>query len=464
MSKYQTVFKQLSDNAMAIGSTNHQERRAKILKIEKALLKYRKEIQEALFKDFRKHASEVDLSEIFPILKEASFVRSRLKKWMTPVRVPTPITLLGSSSKIRYESKGVVLIISPWNFPINLTFGPLISAVAAGNVIVLKPSEHTPHSSAITKKIIEEIFPANEVVVIEGGVEDAKELLDLPFHHIFFTGAPSIGKEIMKAAAKNLTSITLELGGKSPTIVDDSASLDTTAKRIVYSKLMNNGQICIAPDYILVQDSIKDVLVQKIKKYSEELYGSDPKLSPEYCRMVNSRQFSRVTGYMEEALRDGARIEMGGRFDAEEDFIEPTVISGLKPESKLLNEEIFGPVLPIVTFKKIEEAILWINKKERPLALYMYSHDCSNIQKVSQNTRAGATCVNNSIVHFFNNHLPFGGVNHSGMGNSRGWFGFESFSNARAEYYQFLPGATDLLGPPFTGWKKKIIDFTMKWL
>lgn len=464
MSKYQSVFDQLSANAITIGSTNHQERKAKILKIEKTLLKYRKEIQEALFKDFRKHESEVDLSEIFPILKEASFVRKRLKKWMTPVRVPSPITLLGSTSKIRYESKGVVLIISPWNFPINLTFGPLISAVAAGNVIVLKPSEHTPHSSAITKKIIEEIFPANEVVVIEGGVEDAKALLDLPFHHIFFTGAPSIGKEIMKAAAKNLTSITLELGGKSPTIVDESAALDTTAKRIVYSKLMNNGQICIAPDYVLVQESIKDQWIQKIKMYSEELYGNDPKLSPEYCRMVNQRQFSRVTGYIDEAVKEGAKIEMGGQIDAQEDYIAPTVISGIPSTSKLLNEEIFGPVLPVVTFRKIEEAIQFVNERERPLALYIYSQNHANIRKIIKNTRAGATCVNNSIVHFFNNHLPFGGVNHSGLGKSRGWFGFESFSNARAEYYQFLPGATDLLGPPFTGWKKKIIDFTMKWL
>jgi aldehyde dehydrogenase (NAD+) len=464
MSKYQPVFDQLSANAIAIGSTNYKERSTKILKIEKALLKYRKEIQEALFKDFRKHESEVDLSEIFPILKEASFVRKRLKKWMTPVRVPTPITLLGSTSKIRYESKGVVLILSPWNFPINLTFGPLISAVAAGNVIALKPSEHTPHASAITRKIIEEIFPPNEVVVIEGGVEDAKALLELPFHHIFFTGAPAVGKEIMKAAATNLTSVTLELGGKSPTIIDESASLDTTAKRIVYSKLMNNGQICIAPDYVLVQESIKDQLIQKIKKYSEELYGSDPKISPEYCRMVNQRQFARVTSYIDEAMREGAKLEMGGDYDPEEVYISPTVISGLTSTSKVLNEEIFGPVLPMVTFRKIEEAIQFVNEKERPLALYIYSQNHANIRKIIKNTRAGATCVNNSIVHFFNNHLPFGGVNHSGIGNSRGWFGFESFSNARAEYMQFLPGATDLLGPPFTGWKKKLIDFTMKWL
>jgi len=241
-------------------------------KKQKTIMKYRPEIKEALYNDYKKHPSEVDLTEIYPITSEIKHARSHLSHWMGRHGVPTPLSLMGSSSYIKYEPKGVVLIISPWNFPFNLTFCPLISAVAAGNVVMVKPSENTPHASALMKKIIGEVFDDNEVVLVEGGVQTAQKLLELPWNHIFFTGAPSIGKIVMAAAAKHLTSVTLELGGKSPTIIDETADLNMAARRIAWSKFLNNGQVCIAPDYVYVHSSQKDKFVAKVKEYVGKYY------------------------------------------------------------------------------------------------------------------------------------------------------------------------------------------------
>jgi len=378
--------------------------------------------------------------------------------------VRTPLTLFGASSHIHYEPKGVVLIIAPWNFPINLTFGPLVTAIAAGNCVIVKPSEHTPHASAVTKSIIEEVFDESEVAVVEGGIETSTSLLALPFNHIFFTGAPAIGKVVMEAASKHLTSVTLELGGKSPTIVDETASVDAAARRIAWAKYTNNGQICLAPDYLFVHESKKDEFLDKLKKNIESFYGLDARRSDSYARIVNNRHYHRLSGYLDDAKAKGATVAYGGRTDGSEDYIEPTVLTDVDPSSDVMTDEIFGPVLPVYSYKSLDEPIELINSKEKPLALYIYSKSQPNIDRIMENTRAGGTCINHSAVHFFNNNLPFGGSNNSGIGKGHGFFGFEVFSNARGVFKQLLPfSAIELMTAPFNKLKQTLIDLSIKY-
>ncbi|MEM8908256.1 MAG: aldehyde dehydrogenase family protein, partial [Bacteroidota bacterium] len=340
---------------------------------------------------------------------------------------------------------------------------PLISAIAAGNTVMVKPSEHTPNSSALMKKMVAEVFSEEEVVLIEGGVEAAQKLLALPFNHIFFTGAPSIGKIVMAAAAKNLTSVTLELGGKSPTIVDKTANIDTAARRIAWGKFMNNGQICIAPDYVFVHEAVHDQFISKVQDYVQQYYSEDPSKAASYSRMVNHRHYQRVKNYVKEALQKGASAKLGNQFDDQQDYIAPTVLTKVPMDAQLMQEEIFGPVLPVHSFKDIDEVIAIINSKEKPLALYIYSQNNKNINQVLNNTRAGGGCINHNAVHFFNSNLPFGGSNNSGIGKGHGWYGFQAFSNPRGTLKQHIPNALELLLPPYNNFKQKLIDLTIKY-
>jgi aldehyde dehydrogenase (NAD+) len=459
----QRIFNAQKENQFKVGKTTARERIAKLDKLHKAVLKYREEIKKALYNDFRKHPSEVDLTEIYPVTSEIKHAKRDIRRWMRNHKVSTPLALMGSSSYIKYEPKGVVLIVSPWNFPINLTFGPLVTAIAAGNTVIIKPSEQTPHASAIMAKIIKEIYPENEVALVEGGIPTSKDLMELPFNHIFFTGAPSIGKIYMRAAAEHLTSVTLELGGKSPTIVDETADVDTAARRIAWGKFMNNGQICIAPDYIFVHESKKQAFLEKVRSYLQSFYSEDASKEKSYSRMVNNNHYNRVKGYFEDALDKGANIEAGGKFDGDQDYISPTVMTNVSKDSTLMTEEIFGPVLPVYGFTNVDEVIKEINSREKPLALYIYSKKKKNIQHILDNTRAGGSCINHNAVHFFNTNLPFGGSNNSGIGKAHGWHGFEGFSNPRAVFTQHIPNALEMLMPPYNDFKQKLIDLTIKW-
>lgn len=461
--KIQQVFDLQRKHQYELANRGYKARAAALKRLHKSLLNHRDAIKEALHKDFRKHPSEVDLTEIYAVTTEIKHTLRHLRSWMQSQSVAVPVAQLGSSSRITYEPKGVVLIISPWNFPINLTFGPLVSAIAAGNTVIIKPSEMTPHASAVMAKIIKEVFDEKEVALFEGGVETSTALLQLPFNHIFFTGASSIGKIVMKAASEHLASVTLELGGKSPTIVDDSANIALAAKRIAWGKYINNGQICLAPDYLLVQENVKEKFLQEIEKQSKAFFDEDPQASESYARIVNNRHFERVKSYLDDAVETGATIRMGGKLDGHEDYIAPTIVENPAPDSKLMTEEIFGPVLPVLTFKDIKEVSSYINKGEIPLALYIYSKNRKNIREVMDNTRSGAVCINHNALHFFNSNLPFGGSNFSGIGKSHGWFGFEAFSNVKAVYKQILPSAIDFLTPPYNGFKQKLIDLTIKW-
>lgn len=457
------IFNLQKANYIKVGQSTAKERIAKLNKLHNTVLKYRQEIRDAMYNDYKKPAAEVDLTEIYVISGEIKHAKSHIKRWMRPKKVATPIAFLGSSSWIQYESKGVCLIISPWNYPLQLAFGPLISAIAAGNTVILKPSEHTPHVSAIMRKIIEEVFEENEVAIFEGAVETATALLSLPFNHIFFTGAPEIGKVVMTAAAKNLTSVTLELGGKSPTIIDQTADIKGTLKRLAWGKFSNCGQICIAPDYVLVHESRHDEFVAEMKKLLFSFYGEDPMQSEAYMRMVNNHHFHRVKSYLDDSVAKGGQVVIGGRTNSDENYIEPTVVTDVPLDSDLMEKEIFGPVLPVIPFKDLTEVTALINAGEKPLALYIYSKSKKNIKYIMKNTRAGGTCINNSDVHFFNNNLPFGGSNNSGIGKSHGRFGFEAFSEARSVLKQNLPGALELLLPPYTDLKMKLINLTIKW-
>ncbi len=460
----QRIFELQRTHQYEVARTSARERIAKLRKLERAIFAYREEIREAMYADFRKPTIEVDMVEIYTVLSEIRHAIRNLRRWMAPRRVPTPITLFGARSFVQYEPKGVVLILSPWNYPVNLTLGPLVAAIAAGNCVLLKPSEMTPHTSAVLAKLVRSIFQECEVALVEGAVETAQALLDLPFNHIFFTGSPNIGKIVMKAAAKHLASVTLELGGKSPTIVDESANLDAAARRIAWVKYTNNGQTCIAPDYVLVHERRKEDLVQKIKSYIKQMYSGQAEQSDDYARMVNEKHFERVQSYLDDAQERGVNIAAGGQTNADDRFIAPTILTDVPLDAKVMEEEIFGPVLPILTFRYLQEAVDLINAKERPLALYIFSKNQKNIRYVLQNTRAGDVGINHNGVHFFNNNLPFGGVNNSGIGKAHGWFGFEAFSNAKGVFRQVLPSPLELLLPPYTHFKQRLIDIVLKWI
>jgi aldehyde dehydrogenase (NAD+) len=459
------TFTLQKSNQQKVADSTARDRIKKLDRLFDAVLKYRKDIQEALYNDFRKHPSEVDIAEIYKLTSDLKHTRSHLAKWMRPRKVSTPLAQVGASSYIHYEPKGQVLIISPWNFPFNLTFGPMISAIAAGNCIILKPSEYTPHASALMKKMITELFDESEVALIEGGIEASTELLKMPFNHIFFTGAPEIGKVVMKAAAEHLASVTLELGGKSPTIVDESANLKAAAQRIAFGKWVNNGQACIAPDYVYVQQSVAVEFMNLLKSTLKFYYGEDASLSNSYNRIVNNNHFKRIEGYFNDALSKGAVVAYGGKTDPKQDYFGPTIMTNISEDTDLWKKEIFGPILPILVYSDLQEVIDKINAKDKPLALYIYSKSNKNINTIINNTRAGGTCVNHSGIHFFNNELPFGGANNSGIGKGHGYFGFEEFSNPRAIVKQWSPlSGVDLMTPPYTAQKQKLIDLTIKWL
>jgi len=461
---YQELFNAQKANQFKIGNTTYNERIKKLNRLQKAIeVTFRAQIIEALQKDLGKPKVESEMTEIYPIVGDVKYAKKHLHKWMRHKKVATPLSMTGSKSYINYESKGVCLIISPWNFPFNLTFGPLVSAIAAGNTVIIKPSEMTPNASALMQTIITSIFSEDEVALVEGEVQTATDLLQLPFNHIFFTGSPMVGKIVMKAAANHLTSVTLELGGKSPTIIDETANLKIAAKRIMWSKFMNTGQICVSPDYILIKEDLKDAFTNECKLCLNTFYGDNPQDSKSYGRIVTTKHFERLKSHLDNAETLNAIIEIGGETNKESKYIAPTIVSDLNEVATLLEDEIFGPILPIVTYNTLDDAIDYINAKERPLALYIYSNSKKNIYSLLNNTRSGGVCINNNVIHYANHNLPFGGINNSGIGKSHGYHGFLAFSNERAVVKQYTYGIAELLFPPYTNFKETLARLTVKW-
>lgn len=447
-----------------VGQSSVSDRLAKLNRLARALKgNYRVQIQEALRTDLGKPLAETDLTEIYPVLAEIRHTRKHLRNWLRPKRVGTPLPLFGSASKIRCESKGVCLIISPWNYPINLTLVPLVSAIAAGNCCILKPSEFTPATATVLGKLIAEIFEPREIALIEGPVETAAALLELPFHHMYFTGSPRVGKIVMQAAAQHLASCTLELGGKSPAFVGASAAIKTAARRIAWGKSTNAGQTCIAPDYVIVHEKVKTEFVNELARAWDSFYPNGAENSTDLVRIVSKTHYNRLVTAMDEALSSGAQLVYGGQRDPECLFIGPTILDHVPENSTLLQEEIFGPILPIITVSEVQEGLDHINTGERPLALYIFSRNREEIALMEQQTRAGGTCVNHNLIHYANLELPFGGINNSGMGKSHGHAGFLEFSHERPVLRQYLPSSAELVRPPFTPWRERIAEWTMRW-
>ena len=458
------IFERQRATALRLRTSTAEERIAKIKKLRDTLLARSEEFHEAGFKDFRKPPVEVDLTEIITVVVEANDAIRHLKRWMKPKSVmPTPL-MLGTQAYVQCEPKGRSLIISPWNYPVNLTFGPLVSAIAAGCTAILKPSEMTPHLSALMVKITRELFSEDEVAIFEGDAAVSTALLSLPFDHIFFTGSPAIGKVVMAAAAKHLTSVTLELGGKSPTIVDASADLNLAARNILWGKFTNNGQTCIAPDHIFVHESVKDQFIEECRAVIANSYGTtaqDQMNSPYLARVVNQRHTQRIAGLLSDAQQRGARVLTGGAVDEGACFIAPTLLDNIPADAKIQSEEIFGPLLPIIAYRNLDEVIQQINDQPKPLALYVWSKTESNIKKVMQNTSAGGTCINHTVVQFLHANLPFGGVNNSGIGNGHGHYGFKAFSHERGVVRTRIMGAK-LFFPPYSPFTLKIIGMMKK--
>jgi len=454
-------------NKQNVKNTSAKERKRKLNALKKVIFEKREAIQQALYNDFRKAPAETDLTEIYPLVSEIRHAAVRVEEWMRPTKVETPLSFFGTSSKVVYEPKGCALIISPWNYPFQLCLIPLVSAVAAGNCAILKPSEYTPHTAAIIRQILKEVFAENEIAVVEGDYTVSEELLRLKFDHIFFTGSPAVGKVVMKAAAEHLASVTLELGGKSPVIVDETANMKASAKRITWGKLLNNGQTCIAPDYLFVHESKYNELLDELKKSVALGYGKteeEIKQSPDYCRIINSRHHARVKKLVQDAVEKGANVALGGKMDDSENYISPTILTDVPQDAEVLHEEIFGPVLPVMKYRNIQEPLDYINSKEKPLALYVFSKSQKNIDTVLNNTSAGGTCVNETLLHNAQPNLPFGGVNNSGIGNCHGLYGFKAFSHERAVLKQHMPkGSMENMYPPYKGFVLKMIDFTLKY-
>ncbi len=422
-----------------------------------------KALAEAMHRDFRKSPFEVWATEVGVVKQAVLTVRRQLSRWMQDEHVPGSLALAGMSSYIRYEPKGICLIMAPWNYPLNLSIVPLIYAIAAGNTVVLKPSELAPHTSSFIARMLGELFPTEEVYVAEGDVETAQALLELPFNHIFFTGSPAIGKIVMAAAAKHLASVTLELGGKSPVILDETADIPYHAEKLVWAKLMNNGQTCIAPDYVLVHESRQEQLLQCLRDSITKLYGGNPQASPDLARMINERHYHRIQGLVREAVHKGAYIAIGGHTDDSDLYIEPTVLTGVTESMHIMQEEIFGPVLPVMTFRTREEAIQIIRKRPKPLDLYIGSRNNANIRYFLKNTSAGNTVINEYMTSLSNPELPFGGVNNSGIGKSGGKYSFHEFSNARGVMHRhWLFGGLKMIQPPFSDAKMKLLKFFYK--
>ncbi len=462
LQRIKDVFARQQKQAIRLRQSTAAERIAKIERLKQAVEDHRDEIREACHKDFRKTEVETDLNEILTVLSECNDAIRHLSKWMRPKRVMPTQLMMGTSAWIQPQPKGTSLIIAPWNFPFTLMFGPLVSALAAGCTAILKPSEMTPHSSALMARIIREIYPEDEVALFEGDARTSTALLEQPFDHIFFTGAPAIGKIVMEAAAKNLTSVTLELGGKSPTIVDKTADLELAAKNIMFGKLTNSGQICIAPDYLFVHESVKDQFIQNCVAVIKERYGDTADAqakSPNLTHIVNERHTRRIGTLLEDATKRGARVITGGEVRQEESFIQPTLIDNIPEDAEILKEEIFGPLFPILTFKELDEVISYINERPKPLALYLWSENNDNVRRVMEETTSGGACINHTLVHFLHARLPFGGVNNSGIGAAHGEFGFKEFSHMRAVVKTRFMMAR-MLFPPYNSFKLLFIKLS----
>lgn len=406
---------------------------------------------DALATDLGKPRVEGFITDIAFVTSEVKAMIKNLKKWNRPERVGTPLVAMPGKSRLVPEPVGVVLVIAPWNYPIHLLLVPVAGAIAAGNAVVMKPSEVTSTTSALLATLVSKYMDSSAIALVEGGVPETTELLDQHFDHIFYTGNGSVGRIVMAAAVKNLTPVTLELGGKSPVIIDSSANLRVAARRIAWGKWLNAGQTCIAPDYVLVEASVRDAFVDQLSTAITEFFGADPKSSESYGRIVSPHHFNRVS-----ALMEGGTAVIGGETDAEARYIAPTVLLNVDLNAQLMKEEIFGPLLPIIDVASTNEAISYINANPHPLALYVFTGEKRIAKEVVDRTTAGGVTVNGTIMHFSNPNLPFGGIGESGMGGYHGKSGVRLFQHMKPVLTRGTKMDPSIAYPPYTDRKAKI--------
>lgn len=431
-------------------------RKEQLKKLSKAIKSYESDILEALYTDLGKNKVEAYATEIGITLKSIKNARKELKNWTKTKNVDTPLYLFPTKSYIKKEPYGTVLIIAPFNYPFQLVFEPLIGAIAAGNTAIIKPSELTPNVARVIKRLINETFDANYIEVIEGGIEETQTLIHLPFDYVFFTGSENVGKIVYQAASENLVPVTLEMGGKSPVIVDETANIKVASERICFGKFTNAGQTCVAPDYILVHESVKDDLITALSKTLREFYGQNIQQSPDYGRIVNLKHYHCLTSLLNSAQMN---IVFGGHSDEDERYIEPTLLDHVTSDSAIMQEEIFGPILPILTYQSLDEAIAFIHQRPKPLSLYLFSEDENATQRVINELSFGGGAINDTLMHLANPKLPFGGVGASGMGRYHGKYSFDTFTHEKSYIFKSTRLESGVHLPPYKGKFKYIKAF-----
>ncbi len=439
------------------GETLSYSFRIKALKkLKAAIISHEEDIYTALWNDLHKSKFEAYASEIGFVLEELSYHIKHLKKWMKPKRVGSGFTMFPATTYHYYEPLGNVLVIAPWNYPFQLLMAPLVGVISAGNTAVLKPSEYSADTARVIEKIVTEIFPAKYVSVINGDAKVSQQLLKQKYNHIFFTGSPRIGKIVMKAAAENMTPVTLELGGKSPCIVDQTAKIKLAARRIMWGKLLNAGQTCIAPDYLLVHESVKNELLQALADAVKSFFGEDILHNADYPRIISKPNMERLA-----ALIEGADVYYGGAYSVDDKYFQPTLLNNVSFDDAVMQQEIFGPILPVISYSNLDEVIKTVNSRPKPLALYLFTQSKKVQKHILQRVPAGGVTINDTLMHIVNNNVPFGGVGNSGMGGYHGFYSFQLFSNHKP----FVKRGTWMDVPvryaPY-GKKLKIIKWLMK--
>jgi aldehyde dehydrogenase (NAD+) len=434
-------------------------RKQQLKNLSKSIKNYETELLEAFNADLGKNKVEAFATEIGFVLKSIKLARKELKNWTKRKQVNTPLFMFPAKSYIMKEPYGTVLIIGPFNYPLQLVIEPLIGAIAAGNTAVIKPSEFTPHVTKVLRKIIEDVFNPEYVAVIEGEAETTQQLTALPFDYIFFTGSENVGRSVYQAASNNLTPVTLELGGKSPVIIDESANIKVTSERICFGKFTNAGQTCIAPDYLLVKKSIKNDLINALKATISEFYGTDVQQSEDFGRIVNERHFSRLAELLTEQQQN---IVFGGTTNKDTLYIAPTIIDNVDVDAKIMQEEIFGPLLPIVTYEDFDDALALIQSKPKPLSLYLFSEDENATERVLNELSFGGGAINDTLMHIANPNLPFGGVGNSGIGQYHGKYSFDTFSHDKSYIFKTTRLESSVIFPPYKGKFKYIKTFFNK--
>lgn len=460
----QELFELQRGHYIEIGTRSVSERKADLKKLLNSILKRREQLAEALKVDLGKPYVQSITDDIHPVKDEIKNALKHLEQWSSIRKVSSPLPLTGISGYIKPESKGLTLVIAPFNFPFNLCMGPLVSSIAAGNCCIVKPSEYTPETGKLIQEIIEEVFPPYHVKAVLGASDISVKLTSLPFHHIFFTGGIETGKKVMAAAAKHLTSVTLELGGKSPAIVDSSCKMKQSVERIVWGKFLNSGQVCIAPDYALVEKSSLASFISAANLTIARFYNK-PLTSNSLSNIINETHFDRLVSLLEDAKSKGALIETGGVYDRDTLRFAPTILTNVTMDMSVMQEEIFGPILPVMAWENEDDLLDLVYENHRPLAFYVFSERKQWTKELIRKTRAGTTGINECVVQFVHSKLPFGGINQSGIGKAHGKAGFDAFTNLRSVIKKRIKwNPTRLVMPPYSIKTRKIAQMALRWL